>query len=253
VGIDPFTVAAQVINFLVLILVLKRFLYRPILNAMNARKQKIASQLEAAKNAKEEAAQQTEALKSEIDAFDLERERLWAKTRKELEAWQENAMQNAREEVGALRRVWLESLEEEKNQFLLQLKRRITEQVLATTRKVVMDLTGGSLENQLVEIFLEKMQTSQNLLIPETVSGAAGFQVCCSFEIDDVLKEKLTSQLEMMFRDARPVEFVLDPEITFGLQLRVGDWKMEWSMDWYLQALEKELLPSLVPKGGKTP
>ena len=43
--IDWFTVSAQVVNFLILVWLLKRFLYRPILNAIDAREKRIAKEL----------------------------------------------------------------------------------------------------------------------------------------------------------------------------------------------------------------
>ena len=47
--IDWFTVIAQIINFLVLLLLLRRFLYKPILNAMEERERKVAERLESAR------------------------------------------------------------------------------------------------------------------------------------------------------------------------------------------------------------
>ena len=46
--IDPFIVIAQIINFLILVVLLKRFLYQPITKAMEARAQRIERQLEEA-------------------------------------------------------------------------------------------------------------------------------------------------------------------------------------------------------------
>ena len=43
--IDWFTVGAQVLNFLILVWLLKRFLYKPILNAIDAREKRIAAEL----------------------------------------------------------------------------------------------------------------------------------------------------------------------------------------------------------------
>jgi F-type H+-transporting ATPase subunit b len=53
--IDWFTVIAQIINFLILVYLLKRFLYKPILNAIDEREKRIASQLEDAAKQKAEA------------------------------------------------------------------------------------------------------------------------------------------------------------------------------------------------------
>ena len=54
--IDWFTVGAQVVNFLILVWLLKRFLYRPILDAIDAREKRIARVL-ADTDAKKAAAQ----------------------------------------------------------------------------------------------------------------------------------------------------------------------------------------------------
>ena len=53
--IDWFTVGAQVLNFLILVWLLKHFLYKPILNAIDAREKRIASELADADAKKTEA------------------------------------------------------------------------------------------------------------------------------------------------------------------------------------------------------
>ncbi|MBI2019730.1 F0F1 ATP synthase subunit B [Candidatus Daviesbacteria bacterium] len=49
-GINPILLAAQIVNFVVLLLILKRFLYKPILKVLGERRQKIEDSL---KNAEE--------------------------------------------------------------------------------------------------------------------------------------------------------------------------------------------------------
>ena len=60
--INWFTVIAQVINFLILVWLLKKFLYKPILNAVNDREKKISDELK-------DAASQKEAAQKEQDDF----------------------------------------------------------------------------------------------------------------------------------------------------------------------------------------
>ena len=54
-SIDWITVAAQVANFLVLVWLLKRFLYRPILDGIDAREAEIAGRMQVAERARAEA------------------------------------------------------------------------------------------------------------------------------------------------------------------------------------------------------
>ena len=78
------TLIAQILNFLFLVFILAKFVYKPLLNVMEARKNKIASDLEAADTAKVEA----EAVKAEYAAK-------LADARQEAQAIIENARKNA--------------------------------------------------------------------------------------------------------------------------------------------------------------
>ena len=58
--IDWFTVGAQLLNFLILVWLMKRFLYQPVLDAITAREQKIAAELVDAAATQTRATQQQE-------------------------------------------------------------------------------------------------------------------------------------------------------------------------------------------------
>ncbi len=71
--IDGFTVAAQVLNFLILVWLMRRFLYQPVLDAIAAREQKIAAELADAATTRAEAKQQQDEFQQKSQAFDEER------------------------------------------------------------------------------------------------------------------------------------------------------------------------------------
>ena len=66
--IDWFTVLAQIINFLILIYLLKRFLYGPIIRAMEEREKKMVADQDRAKNAEKEAERMSSELERERQA-----------------------------------------------------------------------------------------------------------------------------------------------------------------------------------------
>ena len=77
--IDWFTVVAQAINFLILVWLLKRFLYRPILHAIDERKKGIANQLAEAEAKKAEAQKERDDFQHKNEEFDQERAALLKK------------------------------------------------------------------------------------------------------------------------------------------------------------------------------
>ena len=71
--IDWFTVGAQVLNFLILVWLMKRFLYRPILRAIDAREKRIAAELADAVAEKASARKERDEFQQKNEDFDQQR------------------------------------------------------------------------------------------------------------------------------------------------------------------------------------
>jgi F0F1-type ATP synthase, subunit b len=74
VSIDWVTVIAQTANFLVLVYLLKRFLYSPVLEAMDQREQRVKDRLEHAQQRENDAEQQAQAHEEAIEELKADRE-----------------------------------------------------------------------------------------------------------------------------------------------------------------------------------
>ena len=59
-NIDWFTLSAQIVNFLILLVLLRKFLYGPLRNVMQKREEKVTSRLEEARRKLDEAEEQRE-------------------------------------------------------------------------------------------------------------------------------------------------------------------------------------------------
>lgn len=105
--IDPFTVVAQILNFLVLVWLLKRFLYGPITRVMDAREARIRAVTEDARQLHAEAEAQGDRYRKLVSGFDAERELRLTETRTELESLRREQIHEIRAEVEAMRERWL--------------------------------------------------------------------------------------------------------------------------------------------------
>src|ERR1035438_6429993 len=93
--IDWFTVGAQALNFLVLVWLMKRFLYKPILNAIDQREKRIAAELADADKKKIEARQESEEFKNKNIVFDGQRAALLSKATVDAQAERERLFADA--------------------------------------------------------------------------------------------------------------------------------------------------------------
>ena len=96
--INWFTVVAQIINFLILIWLLKRFLYKPVLKAIHDREKKIAAQLQDAEAKKTEAQKQRDEFRNKNTEFDQQRNIEWQKAVEEINNERQHLLEEARKE-----------------------------------------------------------------------------------------------------------------------------------------------------------
>src|SRR5450631_4387883 len=94
--IDWFTVGAQTLNFLILVWLLKRFLYKPILDAIDAREKRIATELADADAKKAEATKERDEFKQKNDEFEKHRATLLAKATDEVKTQRLTLLDEAR-------------------------------------------------------------------------------------------------------------------------------------------------------------
>src|SRR5271165_4865540 len=100
--IDWFTVGAQVLNFLILVWLLKHFLYKPILNAVDAREKRIAAELADADAKKTEAQKERDEFQHKNEVFDQQRAALLSKATEEATAERQRLLDDARKAADAL-------------------------------------------------------------------------------------------------------------------------------------------------------
>src|SRR3970040_1859513 len=101
--IDWFTVSAQVVNFLILVWLMKRFLYQPILHAIDAREKRIARELADADGKRAEAEKERDEFQHKNEEFDQQRAALLSKARDEAQAERQRLLDEARQECDGVR------------------------------------------------------------------------------------------------------------------------------------------------------
>ncbi len=109
--IDYFTIFAQIINFLILVFLLRHFLYGPVTKLMEEREQKIVSRLQEVEKKKREAEQELESYRKMSQELSNKREEMLAEAAREAQVLEADLMKKAREEVSASSANWYRDLQ----------------------------------------------------------------------------------------------------------------------------------------------
>jgi len=235
-SIDWITVGAQIVNFLVLIWLLKRFLYRPILDGVDAREKEIADRMaeaatirraaevaEADHNAEISALRDSraETLDEARAAARAERDALLAETHKRL------ATEQADREAQRA---------EEAQKYTADLHRTGAEALLSLTRKALSDLADETLEQRIIEHTVAQLGS-----VADELRNAAGDSREAVVLTRDPLPTKAAARLTKEITTVLPrftVRFDTDPSQSPGLTLHLGGAHVMWTVDSYLDGLD---------------
>jgi F-type H+-transporting ATPase subunit b len=160
--IDWFTVGAQVFNFIILVWLMKRFLYKPILHAIDAREKRIADELADADARKTEAGKEREEFERKNEEFDEKRSELLKKVTVEADTEKKRLLGEAREEADAMSSKRLETWRRDAQNLKQSLTRRTQDEVFSITRKVLTDLADTDLEKRATTVFLQKLRAMEH-------------------------------------------------------------------------------------------
>jgi F-type H+-transporting ATPase subunit b len=240
--INGFTVIAQVINFLVLVWMLKRFLYQPVLNAIDERERKISSQLMLAEEIKAQAQKQKDDLKQKNVDFDRNKTELMNQAVAATEAERKRLLGQAAGEAEVFRlkqqKIWEGSQQELSQKIAVKTRQG----VLDIAKRSLADLASVSLEQQTIEVFLSRLNRlgaeEQARFIGNFKTESGPIHVESAFEISLGQQSEIKETLDKIL-SAKPVfQFKVNPQLISGIQLTANGYQLAWSVAEYLTALE---------------
>jgi F-type H+-transporting ATPase subunit b len=243
--IDWFTVIAQVLNFLILVWLLKRFLYKPILNAIDAREKKVADELADADAKEAEAQKEKEEFRRKNEEFDQQRVALLSQAKDDAKTERQKLLEDARKEVSDLRVKQQEALRNDKQNLNQAIIYRAQQEVFAIARKVLNDLAGTGLEERTVDLFVQRLRDLEGEE-KEQLSSALGtssspFLIRTAFELPQAQRDQVKKAIEDTLGIEVQARFETVPEIVSGIELTVNGQKVAWSIEGYLSSLEKNI------------
>lgn len=238
--IDWITLVAQLVNFAILVLLLKRFLYGRIIAAIDRREKSIAERIESADRSRAEAEEQEAALRSARKELEGRAASLLSDAEKEAHERLESLTREARNDVARAQEKWRRSVERQRKAFLTQLRSRAGQQIYETTRTALQDLADASLERQAIVVFERELDalSDEDRQALASAADRGGAVLRSAFPIPAARTQKLEKRVRSLIGDA-PLRFESSDELIFGLELVAGDRSISWSARGYVDRLEQ--------------
>jgi len=242
--IDWFTVGAQALNFLVLVWLLKRYLYHPVLAAIDAREKQIAAALADAASQRTVAEQERSAWADKNSSLERERDGLLEAARRAADAERDRLFAEARAESAALRAKQITAGQDDQKRIEQEIARLARTEVLAIARKVLGDLAEASLEERVVDVFVHRLRdldAARKKTLQEAVQAVTEVTVTSTFVLSDGQRSIVRSTLDRALSRSTVLRFAISSDLLCGIRISAGGEQIAWDIADYLNALDEKL------------
>jgi F-type H+-transporting ATPase subunit b len=255
--IDWFTVIAQAINFLILVWLLKRFLYKPILKAIDEREKKIAAQIKDADDRKAGAVKEHADFKKRNDDFDVQKKALMDKAVADSNAQRDKLLEDAKNQANTLRSNLEKAIKEKQESDALASAAKTQEQVFTITKKALKEMASSSLEEQSVNTFIKRLHEmnddEKQKFITAFKSNTNTILVRSAFDLPAPQQSAMTDAVNETLGTKTTLQFTTTPDLISGIELTTNGYKLAWSFNEFLQSLQNNMAAATKEKQNAKP
>jgi F-type H+-transporting ATPase subunit b len=237
--IDWFTVGAQVVNFLILLVLLKIFLFDRIKQAVDQRENNIKERFDKAEEQEAKAEETRNTYEKKTQSLQDEWDARLNQADKDAKERRESLIKEARDEVDGLKKKWRKALEQEKASFFDRFKKQAARLIFDTVEKTLSHLADTQAQDQAVKKFLSRFEELDKEDLPREVETQP--RVTTGFELSDSQQKSIQKALSQKLPDWGNIAFEVRPELVFGIAVAAGGKKMTWHAHDYVSALEKQI------------
>ncbi|HEY58404.1 MAG TPA: F0F1 ATP synthase subunit B [Anaerolineae bacterium] len=240
-GISLGYLIVQIFNFIVMFLVLKRFVYKPILGMLEKRRQAIAQGLEDARIAAEARANAEKEAEKIIAEAQAKAAQIVREASERAESVAREIKAAAEAEAAKAREQALAEVEAERNRMLGVLRSQVAALAIAAAQKLVGEALNEQRQHALIQEFFSGIKGGKVTVLDEVgeLQGTEA-EVVSALPLTEEEQETLRKDL-LSKTGAQAVTFRVDPSIVGGLIIRVGDKVIDGSVAGQLQLLREKL------------
>lgn len=239
-GISPGFLIVQIIAFIIVLLTLNAWVYKPMLDMMETRKNKIAQGLEDARvaaearaDAEKEAAKILATAQAEAGKVVREATERAASAGKDVKAAAEAEAAKARE-------VAMAEAELERNRILGDLRGQVAALALAAANKIIGETLDEKKQHVLIDEFFSGVKSGKVVVLDDVDFKGESAEVTSALPLNDneqdIVKKSVLEKV-----GAKTVAFRVDPSILGGLVIKVGDKVVDGSVAGKLEGLRQSL------------
>lgn len=237
--INWFEIIAQMINFFVLLFILQKLLYKPVIKSMKERQQRITDSQNEADQKIQEANHLIATYQQKMLEWETSKENLMATASREALENKEALIQLYRDEAAQQRSDYLSVVAEEQQHFLHELRMVLGNSAVTIAGQILSTISTENLDEQIFAAFIKKLQALDQAMLQSELKStedkivlisASPLSLVQQRQVEKVLKEKLARFDGIVYE--------VDQKLIQGFELNLRSLSVHTNMKHYLEEAE---------------
>ena len=244
--IDLFTFIAQIINLLILLFLLRKFLYLPVLKAVADRQKAVADELQAAEDAEKKARQTVKDCEKQMQRLEVQKHNILQQAHKDADKLAAELNDAAREEYQHMQKRWQQRIEAEQEGFEQTIRKAITVQFNHFAQKALQQVADIDISDLAVDKFIKQLQSlpaEKQKAYAEAFHDKTQIEVQSATALSDKNKAELEKSIRTLWNLSAKTRFLftVNPELIAGVCLVAEEQLVAWNLEEYIQQFGKNL------------
>lgn len=241
--ISIFEIVAQIINFFLLLFILNKLFYGPVLKAMEDRRVRI---FKAEKEA-DEKMKQAEILIKDYDKKILrvenKRKSIIDSYRAEALEEKDNLLKEYKEEAKTKRELYLNEVEEEKDYFIKRLRKELGKNAVEIASKILSTISSKELEDEVFKSFISDLKLlGESIPDKEILNQESQINLYSSTALSEKQKNEIEDALKESISNVEGISYKQKEDLILGYELNLETYTIHNSIKTYLNEVEDNII-----------
>jgi len=239
-GISLGFLIVQILAFVIVILTLTAWVYKPLVELLAKRRQAIAQGLEDARAAAEARAGAEKEAEKVISEAHTKASQIVREATERAEVAGRDVKAAAEAEAGNARAKAVAEIEEDRNRILGDLRGQVAALSIAAAQKLVGDALDEKRQHALIDEFFSGVKSGKVLVLDDAKLSGASAEITSALPLTKLEQDTVKKDI-LAKTGAQSVNFRVDPAILGGLVIKVGDKVLDGSVAGKLEGLRANL------------
>lgn len=227
---DWSTFILEIINFLILVWILKRFFYKPVREAIDRRQKAIEKTITDAKTLQAEAENLKDRYETRMADWEKERQEARRKLQDELTAERNNQMDALQKSLAEEKKKNKVLEEKHAAEVMQEAERTAMNQAMQFSARMLQRVADASLNTCMVGIFIEDLRilSGESLeKLKETCASSPKVSIVSAFPLDKKQQDAVIEALHEVTGQHLSCAFSVDPTVIAGLRVNIGAYALQ--------------------------